>query len=73
MSQPEVPKSLPALRHEYQPYDRLPAFDHGFAAYTLGFGNSKNPYDDDSVDAQAWDRGLECGSRWTRILEGRNQ
>jgi hypothetical protein len=53
-----------ALRREYRPYDQLPAFNEGLAAYTSH--TYRNPYD--GVSAQAWDRGLECAMRWTRWL-----
>ena len=62
-----VARTLADLRQEYRPYDTLPAFHQGFAAY--GQYQSKNPYDgrpEKSVDAQAWDRGLECAQRWAR-------
>ena len=65
---PEQSRTLVALRHEYGPYDTLPEFDEGFTAY-LHHGARVNPYTDpkDGVKAQAWDRGLECASRWKRM------
>jgi hypothetical protein len=64
-----VARTLADLRQEYQPYDSLPAFHQGFAAYSVGQYQHKNPYDDrreKSVDAKAWDRGLECAQRWAK-------
>jgi hypothetical protein len=67
---------LATLRNEYRPYDQLPEFDQGFAAYAAG--NFANPYDRNlryympepeqskDVAAQAWDRGQECAFRWKR-------
>ncbi len=35
--------TLAELRHEYRPYDTLPAFDQGFADYAQG--SYRNPFD----------------------------
>jgi hypothetical protein len=53
------------MNEYYRPYETLPAFHQGFAAYRQH--RFKNPYDGlphKSVEAQAWDRGLECAARW---------
>ncbi len=69
--------TLAELRHEYRPYDTLAAFDEGFADYQA-HNYYSNPYDVASdgeldlragVNAQAWDRGAECASRWQRYCE----
>jgi hypothetical protein len=54
-------------RSHYAPYDTMPAFDEGLSAYgrlvEAKFASSiPNPYDLNSVEAQAWDRGYEYGS-----------
>jgi hypothetical protein len=60
---PIEPTTKAQISAEYAPYDKLPAFESGFNAY----GFSVNcPYPPDSVDAQAWDRGLEAAMRWQR-------
>jgi hypothetical protein len=64
-----VARSLAELRQEYRPYDTLPAFHQGFAAYGQQQYEVRNPYADqphNSVDAIAWDRGRECAERWAR-------
>jgi hypothetical protein len=63
-----VARTLAELRQEYRPYDTLPAFHQGFAAYGQQY-EIRNPYEGqphDSVDAKAWVRGLECAERWAR-------
>jgi hypothetical protein len=62
-----VARTLADLQQEYRPYDTVPAFHQGFAAYGQHY-QYKNPYDDKpkSIDAKAWDRGLECAERWAR-------
>ena len=52
---------------QYQPYDQLPAFAQGRRAYARG--DYRNPYDADSVDAQAWDRGLQAEMQIEQSLE----
>jgi hypothetical protein len=70
---------LCTLRMQYAPYDQMPAFDEGFAAYPAGslVSVSKdfhNPYRERVVQRQcqsecyAWDRGFECASRWAHLL-----
>jgi hypothetical protein len=57
--------SLPMIAKEYAPYHTLPAFTAGFRSYGTVY-QERNPYD--GMNAQAWDRGLECGmrvARWT--------
>src|SRR5262245_19304935 len=61
-------RTLADLQQEYRPYDTLPAFHQGFAAYGRQY-QIRNPYEEqphNSVDAKAWDRGLECAERWAR-------
>jgi hypothetical protein len=56
-----------SIRASYAPYDSAPqtkaAFDAGIEAY--GKGIYENPYSK-QWEAQAWDRGLEAGSRIAR-------
>jgi hypothetical protein len=54
--------ALKVLRAEYAPYDTMPEFEVGFYAYRCGI------YDLgwENVAAQAFDRGLECASRFDR-------
>lgn len=51
---------------EYAPYDRFSEFQEGATAYMER--RYDNPYDGaaQGVKAQAWDRGLEAASRFTR-------
>jgi hypothetical protein len=65
--------TLAELRNEYRPYDTLPAFDRGFADYERGYYG--NPFDGcrnpgAGVNAQAWDRGLECAMKWNNRRDG---
>ena len=53
---------LTQLGESYAPYCRFPAFDKGFAAYEGG--NFRNPYDPNTADAEAWDRGHDCAMHW---------
>jgi hypothetical protein len=58
---------LARLRYEFRPYDTLPAFGEGFAAHA---GRQwHNPYPS-SVEAQAWDRGLQTAVFCERALAG---
>jgi hypothetical protein len=50
------------LLAEYTPYFRMQSFYDGWKAYEQG--NYQCPYNANSVDAQAWDRGLEAAMRW---------
>lgn len=57
---------------DYRPYDTHEAFGEGFVAYE--FAQYRNPYDGRTdgkgvVAAQAWDRGLEAGSRYARATQ----
>lgn len=52
------------IAREYAPYNLYAAFEQGFNAYNAD--RNVNPYRQDSVDAQAWDRGAECASRVAR-------
>jgi hypothetical protein len=63
-----VARTLSDLQQDYRPYDTLPAFHQGFAAYGQQY-QIRNPYadqPDNTVDAKAWDGGLECAARWAR-------
>ncbi|EJW11708.1 hypothetical protein A33M_2905 [Rhodovulum sp. PH10] len=62
--------ALAALAAEYAPYDTHEAFGEGFVAHQRG--EYRNPYDGRTdgrgqVAAQAWDRGLECAARYSRL------
>ena len=66
MSAEQAKRSFPEIAAEYAPYHTMPAFEEGMTAYMEQCYN--NPYVDpkDGVKAQAWDRGLEAVSRYTR-------
>jgi hypothetical protein len=54
-----------SIWREYERYNRLEAFVHGYQDYVQGrFG--LEPYDRDSIDGQACDRGLEAAARTAR-------
>jgi hypothetical protein len=53
---------------DYKPYSHRKEFFQGVHAYRDGV--NVNPYDSDSVEAQAWDRGLEYGMRMFRWQVG---
>jgi Protein of unknown function (DUF3363) len=62
---PSAPSAvLTRIVKEYAPYDAMPEFRVGFESHARGFYG--NPYDADSVAAQAWDRGLEAAARCAR-------
>jgi hypothetical protein len=48
---------------EYAPYDRLPAFHEGAENYR-DKTERKCPHSYDSVEAQAWDRGIGAAMRF---------
>jgi hypothetical protein len=50
---------------EYAPYNEMPAFKVGAQAYAKG--DYHCPYSADSVEGQAWDRGLEYAMRLERV------
>lgn len=50
---------------DYAPYNTFPAFTKGYNAYLKC--NPVCPFDPDSVDAQAWDRGAEYAMRLARF------
>jgi hypothetical protein len=56
-------KTIQEFRAEYAPYDKMTAFDEGMRDY--GHGNVSDNYN--GVDAQAYDRGLECAMRIARL------
>jgi hypothetical protein len=49
-----------AIIESYAPYDKHDAFQIGLLDYESGT-RWRNPYDGNSVNAQAWDRGYEAG------------
>lgn len=51
------------IRASYAPYNTMPAFEEGFRAYTRG---TSSQYWNVGVDAQAFDRGMECAMRLGR-------
>jgi hypothetical protein len=55
--------NLEAIWAEYAPYHTMPKFDEGFADYLAGRFGTKNYR---GVEGQAYDRGLEAGSRAMR-------
>ena len=63
--------TLDELRREYRPYHTIPAFDAGFNDYQRGHFLSPQGvgFLYGGVDAQAYDRGVECASRWSRVQE----
>jgi hypothetical protein len=55
----------PSIWRQYARYNRLESFVHGYQDYVMErFG--LEPYDPNSVDGQAYDRGLECAMRTAR-------
>jgi hypothetical protein len=50
---------------EYEPYSRMKAFWHGYQDYVQG-RLGREPYPQDSVEGQAYDRGLEAAMRTER-------
>jgi hypothetical protein len=75
----KVPTPIPAdeeilarIRRDYAPYDTLPAFDEGYAAYHTNGAYRRNPYEAEragetrrealtrEVSGQAWDRGANA-------------
>jgi hypothetical protein len=59
-------KTFNELAHEYRPYHEMPAFQKGAEDYMDG--NYACPYAEphQGLQAQAWDRGLECAMRFTQ-------
>jgi hypothetical protein len=57
----------------YAPYPVFDAFHRGWDAYMAGDHRSAlvlpdlTPYGRDTVDAQAYDRGMEAAMRWRRM------
>lgn len=51
---------LEAIWKSYAPYDQFPEFHEGFANYLKGWFDRKYA---NGLKAQAYDRGLEAGSR----------
>jgi hypothetical protein len=45
---------------DYAPYHTMPAFQRGIV-------EQRNPFDPNSVEAQAWDRGAEYRMRMERL------
>jgi hypothetical protein len=63
--QKDKPMTLETLKTEYAPYHTLAEFEAGFQAYAKGSYDC--PKYDKDYKGQAWDRGLECASRWNRL------
>jgi hypothetical protein len=61
-------KILTAIVTSYPGYGVMAEFAAGFEAYQRG--QYRSPYNPDSVEAQAWDRGLEACMRYQRALDG---
>lgn len=55
---------LSAIVRSYEPYCTHEAFGEGLVAYQ--HGRYGNPHE--GVAAQAWDRGLEAGMRYARVM-----
>jgi hypothetical protein len=53
-----------AVQERYRPYSNLAEFHVGWKDYLAG--RTHNPYGDDEVAAQAWDRGAEACMKWQR-------
>jgi hypothetical protein len=56
--------SRPPHPEDYRPYNTLPAFMEGYHAYSKG--NWMRGGAGDSVEQQAWDRGLDYAMRLNR-------
>jgi hypothetical protein len=59
---------LKRIVEAYRPYNTYVAFKEGYRTYQLSGSVSGNPYDGDSVDAQAWDRGANAAMLYGRAL-----
>lgn len=58
-------RPTPPHPEDYRPYNTMPEFRAGYAAYARG--NYTSPHNPDSVAAQAWDRGLDYAMRLSRF------
>jgi hypothetical protein len=67
---PSPSKTRREFAEEYLPYNAMPEFSEGTMAYLAG--NNRNPYPENSVQAQAWNRGRECCGRY-EDQEGRER
>jgi hypothetical protein len=67
MSQTNQTRPTPPHPEDYRPYNQMKAFTEGYAAYCKG--DWRNPYGNDSADAQAWDRGFDYAMRLNRWNE----
>jgi hypothetical protein len=65
MHQTNKQKVASMLKAQYAPYSDMHAFMIGTLAYAKG--NWRCPYGEDSVEGQAWDRGLEYAMRLERV------
>jgi hypothetical protein len=63
-------KTRREFAEEYRPYNAMHEFSEGTMAYLAG--NHRNPYPKNSVQAQAWDSGLQCCRRY-EDQEGREE
>jgi hypothetical protein len=52
------------LLAEYAPYNAMQAFHDGWKDYEHGHYHC--PFSANSVEGQAWDRGMEAAMRWSR-------
>jgi hypothetical protein len=53
------------LLEQYAPYHFYQAFRDGWEAYMAGRYREEK-YSPNSVDGQAWDRGMEAAMKWQR-------
>jgi len=59
---------LKRILEEYRPYNTYTAFIEGYRAYQTNGNAWSNPYGDDCVDAQAWDRGACAAMRYQQAI-----
>lgn len=55
---------------DYRPYNVMPEFMKGYAAYSKGLNGFLSPYSLDSDQSKAWDRGRDYAyrlARWNRL------
>jgi hypothetical protein len=53
------------LLEQYAPYHTFQAFHDGWDVHMAGW-YCEERYDRNSVDGQAWDRGMEAAMKWKR-------
>ncbi len=59
---------LKRIVEEHRPYNTYVAFAEGYIEYQTSGVAWGNPYDADSVEAQAWDRGACAAMQYQRAL-----